>query len=102
MDKNTDFTKISEAKLIQSKAKWDPGCIVYLKTVEELCRRKKIKEQRNNRLMILTLRLTIIIVSLTIWNTISPLLFKSTQANDIIENQNQTNENTDKPDKVNN
>ena len=100
MDKNTDFIKCSEAKLIQLKSRLDTGGNDYLNVVEELCHRKKIKEQRNHRLIIITLILTVIIVILTIWNTIFPFLFKHTQTNDIPENQNQTNENTDKSNKV--
>lgn len=43
---DTDFTKFTDAELIQIKTKWDPASRVFLKVVNELCRRQTIKEQK--------------------------------------------------------
>lgn len=46
---DTDFTKLTDAELIQIKAKWDPVSKVYLKAVNELCSRQAIKEQKQEQ-----------------------------------------------------
>ncbi len=43
---DTDFTKLTDAELIQIKARWDPVSQVYLKTINELYHRQAIKEQK--------------------------------------------------------
>ena len=57
---NTDFTKLTDAELIQIEKKWEPVSQVYLKTVNERCRRQTIKEQKNNRSQNIIITITIL------------------------------------------
>lgn len=66
---NTDFTKLTDAELIQIIKKWDPVSDVYLEAVSEQNRRREIKEQKINRtqiviIVIAALGLTVSIISL--------------------------------------
>lgn len=67
---DTDFTKYTDAELIQIKAKWDPVSKIYLKVVNELCNRQEIKEQKNKNLQNDIKRMTFWILILTIILTV--------------------------------
>lgn len=46
---NTDFTKLTEAELIQIREKWDPVSQVYLLVVSELHRRQQIDKEKTEQ-----------------------------------------------------
>ncbi len=57
---HTDFTKMTEAELIQIEKRWDPVSQVYLKVVSERQRRLEVKEQKDKKWQIITLLIAII------------------------------------------
>ena len=46
---NTDFTKLTNAELIQIKEKWDPVSQVYLLVVTELHQREQMEKEENKK-----------------------------------------------------
>ena len=82
ISESTDFTKLSDAELLLIKAKWAIvlDSKIYMKTINEICRRQRVKEeeiyktqQKNEKtqtkikiIAFVTMILTIIILLFTI------------------------------------
>jgi Mg2+/citrate symporter len=73
-----------------------------LEDIKELSKRSDEKERKSKRIIFTTLILTIVIVTLTIWSTVSPFFLKSSKVNISIDDNTQASENSNTTNTIDN
>lgn len=72
---NKEYKNMDDTELIHLRETNRQSHPIRHEAIKELHRRQKTKDRKNYRIIFWTLILTIIIIALTLWNTISPILF---------------------------